>query len=385
MHHDHFFNYPSQLNRMNAAQVGPMKDICGLWQQAAERYGMPFGLTEHLGASFSWWRVNKGFDEYGMYKGVPYDGGDPDYQDFYFNNQEHGIHNKSDISPWYTANETFHQYWLNVMRELIDRYTPDLLYSDGSLPFGWHWTGKDNAVPAEKDYAYGLDAVAYLYNASAQKYGQSRAVYTQKDRRPEIYKVGVLDIEKSQLPDINPEPWQTDTCIGNWFYDVRQSYKHADQIAEMLVDIISKNGTMLLNILQKPDGTIDDEATFVLNELAAWFEINAEGVYGTRPWKVAGEGTTKVRIEGFREDKTGWNESDFRFTKKDNTVYAFMMVPPRDGAAVIRSFNQGEKITEVRLLGYGKVDYQHTYGVLTVKTPDNMPAAFANCLAVTMA
>lgn len=85
-------------------------------------------------------------------------------------------------------------------------------------------------------------------------------MYTQKDRRPEIYQVGVLDIEKSQLPGVQEHPWQTDTCIGNWFYDAKQPYKHPDQIIEMLIDIVSKNGTMLLNVLQRPDGTIDDEA-----------------------------------------------------------------------------------------------------------------------------
>jgi alpha-L-fucosidase len=294
------------------------------------------------------------------------------------------LENKHHASPWYTDNEAYRKYWADVMRELIDMFTPDLLYSDGSLPFGGHWQGNDNAVPDEKGYKHGLDTVAYLYNASAQKHGNNRAVYTQKDRRPDVYRVGVLDIEKSQLPGINPEPWQTDTCIGNWFYDVRQKYKQPDHIVEMLVDIISKNGTMLLNVLQKPDGTIDDEAKFILKELAAWFDICSEGVYGTRPWRTPGEGMTKVHIEGFREDKTEWNVTDFRFVKRENTVYAFMMAQAYNGAAVIRSFNNGERITGVRLLGYGNVEYVHEYGVLTVKLPDKLPAAFANCLAVTL-
>jgi alpha-L-fucosidase len=355
-----------------------MKDICGLWKKAAERYGMPFGLTEHLGATFSWWRVNKGCDEYGAYEGVPYDGNDPAWRDFYLDNYEHGLEDKHHARPWYTDNEDYRKYWASVMRELIDMFTPDLLYTDGNLPFG---------APGEnttKEFKLGLETVAYLYNASARKHGANRAVYTQKDRRPEVYRVGVLDIEKSQLPGINPEPWQTDTCIGNWFYDVRQKYKRPDHIAEMLVDIISKNGTMLLNVLQKPDGTIDDEAKFILNGLAAWFEVCSEGVYGTRPWKTPGEGLTKVHLEGVREDQTEWTETDFRFTRKGNTVYAFMMAQAYSGAAVIRSFNEGERITGVRLLGCGNVEYVHQYGVLTVKLPDKLPAAFANCLAVSL-
>jgi alpha-L-fucosidase len=381
MHHDHFFNYPSKLNPMNSAQVGPMKDICGLWQKAAKRYNLPFGLTEHLCASFSWWRVNKGCDEYGPYKGVPYDGNDPAWRDFYFDNYEHGVADKSNYNPWYTSNANYRAYWLAAMKEMIDLFTPDLVYSDGSLPFGEHWLGGEEQNDAS-DYALGLEMVAYLYNASATKYGENRAVYTQKDRNPNVYQVGVIDVEKSQLPGINPQPWQTDTCIGNWFYDVRQPYKRPGHIVEMLADIISKNGTMLLNVLQRPDGGIDDEAKYILAELAKWFEIGSEGVYGTRPWKVSGEGMTKVLIKGFQEEKTEWNETDFRFVKKGNTVYAFMMGEPKKGAAVLRSFNEGEKIKSVRLLGVGPVEFSHTYGVLSVKLPEQMPAAFVNCLAV---
>jgi len=385
MHHDHFFNFPSQLNPMNAARVGPMKDICGLWQKAAQRYNLPFGLAEHLGASFSWWRVNKGFDENGPYKGVPYDGNDPKWLDFYFDNREHGLANKTEAYPWYTDNQQFRAYWLSVIKELIDMFTPDLLYTDGALPFGRHWLNDESRAVDPSDYRLGLEAVAYLYNASAAKYGRNRAVYTQKDRMPQVYKVGVLDIEKSQLSGINPEPWQTDTCIGNWFYDVRQPFKRPGHIIEILVDILSKNGTMLLNVLQKPSGAIDDETRYILKELGAWFGCCAEGVYKTRPWKIAGEGMTKVLISGFQEDRTEWNETDFRFAKKNNVVYAFVMAPAVGRAAVLRSFNEGETIQSVRLLGVGDVAFSHQFGVLSVQMPDNLPTEYVNCIAVELA
>ncbi|MGI5900734.1 MAG: alpha-L-fucosidase [Christensenellales bacterium] len=382
MHHDHFFNYPSKLNRMNSAQVGPMKNICGLWQQAAKRYNLPFGMSEHLGASFSWWKDNKGSDSYGPYKGVPYDGNDPEWLDFYHNNSRHDSEPKTgpSVRPWYTDDADFRSYWVKAIKEMIDLFTPDMLYTDGSLPFGPHW--HDDSPEESADYGCGLEIAAYLYNASAEKHGKNRAVYTQKDRNPSIYRVGIVDIEKSQLPDINPEPWQTDTCIGKWFYDVREEYKRPGHITEILVDVISKNGTMLLNILQRPDGTIDDEARYILNELAAWFEVCAEGVYSTRPWKKSGEGMTRVLIEGFREDKTDWNETDFRFVKKENTVYAFMMARPKDGALAIRSFNEGERVKNVRLLGYGDVEFKHCFGILNVKLPENLPTEYVNCLAV---
>jgi alpha-L-fucosidase len=377
MHHDHFFNFPSKLNRFNAVQLGPMKDICGLWKHAADNFRMPFGLTEHLGATFSWWAVNKGADTYGPYAGVPYDGNDPEYRDFYLENQEHyHRENPENIAHWYTANEKHHRYWLAVMKEIIDLYTPDLLYSDGGLPFA------GDKQPGDPLYSAGLEAVAYLYNKSIEKYGENRAVYNQKDRRPEIYQIGVLDIEKSQLPGINPTPWQTDTCIGNWFYDAKQQFKRPGHIIEMLVDIISKNGTMLLNILQLPDGSIDEETRYILKELASWTPIAGEGVYGTRPWRTFGEGGSGVVIDQFKEDAVSWAETDYRFTAKGKTVYAFMMKAPGNRVAVIRSFTPEDKVTEVRLLGYGAIPFSQNYGALTVTLPPVLPSAYRNCLAV---
>ena len=263
---------------------------------------------------------------------------------------------------------------------MVEKFQPELLYTDGSLPFGQHWQGNQSGLN-EADYALGLQAVANLYNTSIGMHGENRAVYLQKDRNPDIYSVGVLDIEKSQLPGIMPEPWHTDTCIGNWFYDVHHPYKEPDQIIEMLVDIISKNGVMLLNILQRPDGSIDEYADYILEQLAAWFSVCSEAVYGTRPWRVFGEGETRVKIEGFREDKTDWNRSDFRFVQKDGAVYAFMM-GAKDGETVtLRSFAEDE-VTSVELLGYGPVLFRKEFGVLVVQLPEKLPTFCANALKI---
>ena len=382
-HHDHFFNYDSKINRMNSVNVGPGKDILALWKAAADRYGMPFGLSEHLGASFSWWRVNKGCDATGPYAGVPYDGNDPAWQDFYHANQEHGTEDPSNIWPWYTDNKAFQAYWLRCVNEMIDRFRPDLVYSDGVLPFGGHWMGEKVREINPEDYRLGLEMVAKLYNTSIEQYGENRAVYLQKDRRPEIFSVGVLDIEKSQLPGIMPEPWHTDTCIGNWFYDVHHPYKSPEQIVEMLVDIISKNGVMLLNILQRPDGTIDEDAEFILDRLAGWFEVNGGAVYGTRPWKVFGEGETRVKIDGFTEEKTDWTLSDVRFVQKDGAVFAFLLGAKGGETVTLRSFAE-EDVKGVELLGCGPLEWRKDFGVLAVKLPEKLPAMCANALKVTV-
>ena len=379
MHHDHFFNFPSKYNRFNSAQVGPMKDICGMWKSAADNMNMKFGLTEHLAATFSWWGVNKGADKHGMYADVPYDGNDPEYRDFYLDNAEHYDAKDLDhlIKVWCTQNKKFHDYWLNVMKEIIDMYTPDMLYSDSPIPFGNY----DND-PKLTGMGVGLEAIAYLYNASIAKHGENSAIYTQKDRRPEVYKVGVLDIEKSQLPGIMPDPWQTDTCIGNWFYDVRQEFKRPGHVIEMLIDIIAKNGTMLLNILQLPDGSIDDETTFLLKELAGWFEVCGEAVYGSRPWRVCCEGESKVKIEGITEEAVKWSPSDFRFVKKDGKLYAFVMCVPENRVVVIKSLLADERVKSVRLLGGGQLEFGQSFGVLSVLLPEKLPTDYTNCLEI---
>ena len=310
---------------------------------------------------------------------MPYDGNDPAWQDFYHANQEHGTADPQDFAPWYTANPAFRDYWLRCVSEMIDRFRPELLYTDGALPFGEHWLGEQSKTPDPAAYSHGLRAVARLYNSSIDKYGENRAVYLQKDRRPEICSVGVLDIEKSQLPGIAPRPWHTDTCIGNWFYDVRSPYKHPDQIIEMLADIISKNGVMLLNILQRPDGSIDEEADFILQKLAEWFAVCGEAVYGTRPWHSFGEGETRVRIDGFREEKTDWTREDFRFVQKNDAVYAFMMGASGGDTIALHSFAD-RALRSVELLGCGPLPFRQEHSVLRLRLPEKLPVFCVNTL-----
>jgi alpha-L-fucosidase len=150
-HHDNFHNWHSHHHRWNAVEIGPHKDIVGLWQHAARSHGLRFGLSEHIGASFSWSTVNKGADTTGAWAGVPYDGNDPRYEDLYLPNR--GA--KGWKEEWYTSNPWWHEKWLVYVQELIEQYQPDLLYSDGTLPFD----------------GTGLRAIAHLYNASALRHG----------------------------------------------------------------------------------------------------------------------------------------------------------------------------------------------------------------------
>lgn len=374
-HHDHFFNFKSKYNRFNSVDMGPHKDICGLWQKAAQKYNMPFGMTEHLGASFAWWRSNKGHDSYGPYKGVPYDGNDPAYRDFYHDNYEHvAKEGEEDKWTWLTPNPKFREYWLKVMKEIVDNYHPDLLYSDSFLPFSE--TG-DMSTP--EGYKLGLEAVAYLYNDNIKRNGFNNAVYTQKSRDKDIYTVGVLDIERSQLDAPSPVPWQSETCIGGWFYDKKAHYKTPGHIIDILVDTVSKNGTMLLNILQRPDGTIDEQASWILDELEKWFNICGEAIYGTRPWKVACEGHSFVKIEGFTEEKVNWDDDDFRFTRKDDSLYVFVMKAGGRKNTVIKTLGD-TKVKSVELLGRGPVNFSQYDGILVCDLKGELPSEYVNVL-----
>ncbi|MEJ5310545.1 MAG: alpha-L-fucosidase [Anaerolineae bacterium] len=368
-HHDNFHNWNSTQHRWNAVNMGPQKDILQLWKDAAQAHGLPFGFSEHIGATFSWYVPNKGADKAGAYAGVPYDGNDPAYEDLYLPNR--GAKGWED-GEWYTSNPWWHEKWYTYVKELIDTYQPDLLYSDGGVPFG----------------DYGLHAIAHLYNSSARRHGGvNQAVYTQKDKNVDVLSVGVFDIERSQRPDIFPYVWQTDTSVGDWFYNVRDVYKTPKQVAEMLVDIVSKNGNLLLNIPQRPNGTLDDECTYLLERMAAWIKVNGEGIYGTRPWQVSGEGPASVIIEGFREDAVPWTIEDFRFTAKGQTVYAFQMKWPEGGKTVVRSLAQGRvgKVVDVTLLGAGPVPFTQTARGLAVDLPEQKPCEYAQCLRVTLA
>jgi len=354
MHHDNFDNFDSAHQRWNSVNMGPKKDIVALWRAAAKAYGLPFGLSEHLGASFHWYETNKGADKTGPYAGVPYDGRDPENADLYYHNEGQPIEVNGKWR-WYTENAGFHQHWFDRIKDVIDKYQPDLLYSDGGVPFG----------------EFGLHIIAHLYNTSAAVHGSNVAVYTQKDTDPQIFTVGVLDIERGQTEAIAEHPWQTDTSVGDWYYNVKDVYKSPRVVLEMLVDIVSKNGNLVLNIPQRPDGTIDDECDYLLRQMAVWMKVNSTAVFGTRPWSVSGEGPSQAAGGAFKEQAVEWTERDFRFTQKDGAVYAFQMRPPTNGKATIQAFASGasRRIASVELLGHGWVEFEQTPSELSVDVP----------------
>jgi len=384
-HHDNFFLWNSKLHRWNAANMGPKRDVVGEWQKAAQKYGLKFGVSEHLGASFTWFQSSHRADKTGPKAGVPYDGADPQWQDLYHFPAEPGD------TGWYSNNPKWQQQWYNEIKELVDNYHPDLLYSDGGVPFG-------NQA--------GLSMIAHLYNSSAARHAAHRALQSPKalgnglyDSNPAhlsgqvqvIYNCKqksegrwVEDLERGIMAKIDPYPWQTDTSIGDWFYDRNWKFRPVSWVIDMLVDNVSKNGNLLLNIVQRPDGSLDPEVEDMLQQLAQWNAIHGEAIFGTRPWLVYGESAVKVKGGAFGEDYK-YNAHEIRFTTKGATLYAIALGWPADGKLVVRSLAApAGKINTVRLLGYQKkVDWQQTAEGLVVTLPEQKVSEYTCAIRIT--
>lgn len=363
-HHDNFDCWDSTHNRWNAVNMGPRRDIAGEWQRAAAAQGLRFGMTEHLAASWWFYGAGKGADTNGPMAGVPYDGNDPKLADLY------GSGNAKPAFRYYGTNvpAAFKQTWLKRITDLVDRYHPDLLYSDSPLPY-----------PDEG----GRQLLAHYYNDSMEQHGgRLEAVYTCKQEAQGRW---VRDLERGVMEGIQPEPWQTDTCVGGWYYDervlARHGYKTPAQVIHMLCDIVSKNGNLLLNFPLRPDGTLDDAELRILDAMAAWIAVNGEAIYGTRPWKVFGEGPTKLGPgrHGGLNDTGSYKSSDVRFTTKGGSLYAIALGWPDDHQIVIRSLaTPAGKIADVLLLGHaGPLDWKQTEQGLVVTLPAQKPCDLA--------
>jgi alpha-L-fucosidase len=354
-HHDNFFLWNSKIHKWNAVNYGPHKDVVGIWEKAARKEGLRFGVSEHLAASFTWFQSSHGADTTGTFKGVLYDGANPMYQDLY--------HAKADSGDngWLSTNKEWQREWLFSIKELIDNYHPDLLYSDSKLPFG----------------GYGETLLAHFYNQDITKNkGKLEAVYTCKEPSEGMY---VQDLERGVKDTISALPWQTDTSIGDWFYRTGQKYKSATEVIQMLVDIVSKNGNLLINIVQTPEGDLEPDVINIVNEIGMWTSVNGEGIYGTRPWKIYGERPgTAVKSSNFNENQLKYSALDIRFTTKDSDLYAFCLGRPVTDIKIKSlgkdSKNLNKKITSVTLLGStAKPEWKQEDDALIIKNDFKMP------------
>ena len=363
VHHDNFDLWDSKHHRWNAVKMGPKMDLIGMWREAALKHGLRFGVTTHVARSYSWMNVANQSDTVGPLAGLPYDGDDPEYDDFYFAKHD----DLSSAGPEYPP-EAWKELWSKRMKDLIDNYHPDHFYFDGAIPFRGDM-GKT-----------GMDVIAHLYNHSMEMHdGRQEAVMCIKERPFTgyyVHEMTTLDYERGKAPDIREKAWQTDDTIGPWGYNKNAKYKSTNAIIDKLVDIVSKNGNLLLNIPIKADGTLDMESIAMLEEIGAWMDINGEGIYGTRPWYNFGEGKINSVPEMSRISL--YTEKDIRYTTKDNTLYAFVMAWPGDGKTLrfklITPYTAMiGPVKSVTMLGVGAIEWELNGMGLFVTMPNEKP------------
>ncbi|MGB6476585.1 MAG: alpha-L-fucosidase [Candidatus Sulfotelmatobacter sp.] len=366
-HHDGFAMYDSELSDWTAAKMGPHRDTTGELGKAVRAAGLHFGVSSH--------RVEHNFF-LGVGRTIPSDVNDPQYAAFY------GPAHNWLSAPWgVPLNDDFTYVssawaddWLARGAELVERYHPDIVY------FDW-WIGQASIRPNLTKFA------AFYYNSSL-KYGDHVGVINYKDYAMQEHSA-VLDLERGQLGDIRPLYWQTDTSVSNqsWGYIKDDTFKSPEFVVHQLIDIVSKNGNLLLNIGPRSDGTIPEEVQQVLLDVGAWLNVNGESIYGTRPWRIYGEGPTKVAAGSFHDtDTTHYTPEDFRFTTKGDVLYAIGLGWPTNGEAVIRSLGStagSEHVQSVALLGSdAKLQFDQRADGLHVRIPVQASAKYAYALRI---
>ena len=366
-HHDGFAMYNSGLSDWTAAKMGPHRDTTGELAKAVRAAGLHFGVSSH--------RVEHNFF-LGVGRSISSDVNDPQYAAFY------GPAHDWLSAPWgIPLNDDFTYVssawaddWLARGAELVEKYHPDIVY------FDW-WIGQASIRPNLTKFA------AFYYNSSL-KYGDHVGVINYKDYAMQDHSA-VLDLERGQLGDIRPLYWQTDTSVSNksWGYIKDDTFKSPEFVVHQLIDIVSKNGNLLLNIGPRSDGTISEEVQQVLLDVGAWLNVNGEAIYGTRPWRIYGEGPTKVAAGSFHDtDTTHYTSEDFRFTTKGDVLYAIGLGWPPSGEAIIHSLAStvgAEHVQSVSLLGSdAKLQFEQRTDGLHVRMPAQTPAKYAYALRV---
>ncbi len=388
-HHDGFDTWDSKYQPWNAKNLGPHRDVLGTWAAAARKQGMRFGVTIHQARNWWWFQTSHGADKTGLLAGVKYDGdltktaGKGQWWEGYDPQRLYGAKHPEDALPDISYVKNFY----DRTRDLIEQHDPDLLYFDNSLlPLGWG----------------GMNIGSYFYNHNLKtRAGNMEAIINVKQVPDRLAKSVVADYERGLTDKIMPYTWQSETCIGDWHYHRKLydepgtfgGYTPPRDIIHWLIDTVSKNGTFILNIPGKPDGTIDSKEASILDSLTEWMQVNGEAIYATRPWKIYGEGPDTVKSGSFQGNSVSkLGAKDIRFTrnKANKVVYAIVLGRP-DGEAVIQALGTASpqkpgKIATVELLGYkDRLKFNQDASSLRVRLPDQTLSEIAVAFKVSLA
>ena len=359
-HHDGFPMYDSGLSDWSAAKMGPKHDVVGELASAVRAKGLRFGASSHRAEHYFFMNGGREFDS---------DVRDPNYASFY-GPAHAGVTDKNHAEWAAHPDPAYLNDWLARTAEIVTKYHPEVLW------FDW-WINT-------KEFEPYLQRLTSFYYNDAAKNGYTAAINYKYTAYPEG--AAVLDIERGQLDASRPLLWQTDTSISvkSWGYIEGDTFKSAESLIQQLVDIVSKNGCLLLNVGPKPDGTIPNEAQKILLDMGRWLKTNGEAIYGTRPWKVYGEGPTKVQGGAFHDTATSpYTAQDIRFTSKGNDLYAIALGWPEGGQLTIKSLAEGASTSNlgtghVRLLGSdAEVPSKGDASGLHLQLPSNKSGEYA--------
>jgi alpha-L-fucosidase len=368
-HCDGFAEYDSKFTLWDAARMGPKQDLVGELEKAVRADGMRFGVSSHRAEHWWWYHPGTRYDS---------DVDDPRYAGLYGpaepmhlpGDHSHGEPNPDQLQDWLPPSRAFLEDWLARSTELVDEYHPDFVY------FDW-WINQPAFAP------YLQRMTAYYYDVAAAHHQGVVLTY-----KLQAFAAGtaVLDIERGKTDTLRLRPWESDTSVSldSWGYVRNDRYRTARSLLTDLIDIVSKNGDLLLNIGPRADGTIPAQVRGILLRMGAWLKVNGQAIYGTRPWVLYGEGPTQAP-KG-RDNGQAYTPRDFRFTQKAGVLYALGMARPRDGKASILTLYRATPylpgpIVQVRLLGDPQpIAWRQTRDGLDVQLPPSdsgMPYALA--------
>lgn len=368
-HHDGFQMYHSELSQWCASKMGPMRDILGELKTSAEKEDLVLCASSHRAENYWFFAGATTFDSGVTGQGMvePYGFRDEHYSGTKDQNiLSHDIYSVQ-------ATKEHLDNWLARTCELVDNYKPKVVW------FDW-WIQNLGFKPYLKKFA------AYYYNR-AKQWGEEVSINYKFEAF--AYSTAVFDIERGQLASIRPRFWQTDTAIAknSWGYTDGNDFKDPVDVVCDIIDIVSKNGAMLLNVGPKPDGTFTDEDTEILQEIGKWLKVNGESIYSTTYWQVFGEGPTEI-VEGtFKDvDRSKFTSKDIRYTFKAPYVYANVLSWPENGEVEMTSMGldtfNGD-IKSIEILGFkNELSFTHTHESLNVKVDGKIDSKYPVCLKI---
>ena len=411
VHHDNFDLWDSKYHPWNSMRIGPKRDLIAEWAKAAKTAGMRYGVTFHHEYTWYWWQTAFGADRAGSKAGVPYDGHlrladgkgkwweglDPrllygiDLREY--QGMTHAANTDWDVpAPGIFSRHLDYAHWYATqwgmrMIDVIDHYDPDFIYTDGTdrQPFSGSGTGTGYKADALQR------VMAHYYNRSLERRGKVDTFSIIKFR-PRTN--GTVNTEENGVPrDIKADqPWIAEAPVGDWFYSPGFTYDSGMMI-RYVIEAVARDGNAALSIALLPDGSLDDGSVRMLREVGDWMRVNSSAIYGSRAWKVPGEGEIVAgqlkQLPGGKLDKIHaaftFGPRDFRFVKgSDGAVYAFALAVPDPGATLkIRSLGFDAKlldsrITDVTMLGHrGKLLWRQKAGSLEIVYPRDVTARTA--------